>query len=353
MIFPVEKEKNSEIIAIIGLSKNSGKTSFLNWLNNTFPADERGIITTGRDGEDFDLVGGNKKPKVYIPANTFFSTFAHIAQSNSPFIKIIRKLPFQTGGKTLWLVKSLVALNTEIVGPSSVNDQIELSEIILAEGAEQILIDGSLDRKSILLSPKIKNFFLVVSPEVGSKSVIFNELSRVVELSKIPLQKNFNDKSNITIQYDNHIEELDFASLYGNEKKLLNKIINQKNINKIYIPGAITDKSWKIIKATFLNFNFDLILKNAFNIHLNFHNFENMKKNIKLYTQHPIKLLGIVVNSFAVNGEHIDCDDLRNSIRFKFPDVKVFDITEASVKIGKRKKIFATNARIKKKKREK
>ncbi len=67
----------ASITALIGLSKNAGKTSFLNWLSAHLEITQAGIITTGRDGEDFDLVSKQKKPKVFIPA-TFFLQLGNI-----------------------------------------------------------------------------------------------------------------------------------------------------------------------------------------------------------------------------------------------------------------------------------
>jgi len=335
--FDYPNRNGKKIIAIIGLSKNSGKTTFLNWINKVYPEEERGIITTGRDGEDFDLVGGDKKPKVLIPANTFFSTFPHIAQLNSPFIKIIEKLPFKAGDKTIWLVKSITDLETEIVGPSTVANQIKLCKIILEKGSKQVFIDGSLDRKSILLSPEIQNFYLVLSPEAGSKIKIIEELKKIVGISRIPYTNKFADISNISIEYSDHLEELDFTSLFGHEKELLSKLTNNKIIKRIFIPGAITNRSWELVQSTFIKSDFELVLKNSFNIHLSDRNFNILNKYVELFTQHSVKLLGITVNSFAVSGEHLDCDDLRNSIVHEFSEIDVFDITE--VKIRKKKKI--------------
>ncbi|MBN2830448.1 MAG: hypothetical protein JXR56_09030, partial [Candidatus Cloacimonetes bacterium] len=61
-VFPNE----NTVVAITGLSKNAGKTSLLNWLIRSFPDYRYGITTTGRDGEEKDLVFGTDKPKVKV-----------------------------------------------------------------------------------------------------------------------------------------------------------------------------------------------------------------------------------------------------------------------------------------------
>ncbi|MEG0661801.1 MAG: hypothetical protein RR472_00835, partial [Anaerovoracaceae bacterium] len=55
-------------VSIVGMAKNAGKTTALNYLIEE-AMDEGmilGITSTGRDGESTDVVTGTDKPKVFL-----------------------------------------------------------------------------------------------------------------------------------------------------------------------------------------------------------------------------------------------------------------------------------------------
>ena len=62
-------------LSIVGMAKNAGKTTALNYLIEE--ADDEGIrlgiTSTGRDGETQDLVTGTEKPKVFLYEDTIVS----------------------------------------------------------------------------------------------------------------------------------------------------------------------------------------------------------------------------------------------------------------------------------------
>ena len=61
-------------LSIVGMAKNAGKTTALNYLIEE--ADDEmirlGITSTGRDGETSDLVTGTEKPRVYLTRTRSF-----------------------------------------------------------------------------------------------------------------------------------------------------------------------------------------------------------------------------------------------------------------------------------------
>lgn len=62
-------------ISIVGMAKNAGKTTALNYLIEE-AMDEGlvlGVTSTGRDGEGTDLVTGTEKPRVFLDTGTIVS----------------------------------------------------------------------------------------------------------------------------------------------------------------------------------------------------------------------------------------------------------------------------------------
>lgn len=309
---------------LVGLSKNAGKTSLLNWLLKHSKFDQPAVITTGRDGEELDLVGGHSKPKVELPANTFFTCFSSTLSANAPYIKIIGRTPFSALNRQLWLAQSLFPLKTEIVGPATVSKQIALADYILEKGANHIFIDGSLDRRSIATHPKIKELFLVAGAEYGDLQEISSELHKLHSLIDIPPIPNPNFSNEISYQLKGKQIQARFSRIYGHE----HEITNWENAEFIYFPGALTDISFNKMKQFFCNYSGKLIFQHPFFLQLNEHNLNLLKKHTCLYCVNSIKIAAIAVNSFASNGKHLDCQHLRATLQSKFPELLIFDIKE-------------------------
>ena len=67
-LIEIIKQNNYETVSIIGLAKNAGKTVTLNYLieeaiNLNI---KTGIASTGRDGENIDLVTKTQKPAIFL-----------------------------------------------------------------------------------------------------------------------------------------------------------------------------------------------------------------------------------------------------------------------------------------------
>ncbi len=318
--------ENNKITAIVGLSKNSGKTTFLNWLLSKSNLGNCGIITTGRDGEELDLVSGNKKPKVIIPNNYYYTTLPHEIIHNSHFLEVIEKLPFNAVGKPLWLVKTHNNIEAEIVGPASVKSQLNLANHILEKGANHIIIDGALDRKSIALSKEIDSLIIVVSPVAGNLNTIVEKLKKIFFLTKIPVDKQaVLSSDNICLLKDKRIVELPLKYLFGNEKTLLEQVSEFKP-NKVYFPGAITEKSFSKIVPMLKKTN--LLIKHPLNLHLTDTQLKKLFELTDITSLIKFHLDGIAVNSYGVNGNNFDCEEMRGKIRTAFPEIPVIDIYE-------------------------
>ena len=70
------KQNNYETVSIIGLAKNAGKTVTLNYLieeaiNLNI---KTGITSTGRDGENTDLITKTQKPAISVTEGMYVAT---------------------------------------------------------------------------------------------------------------------------------------------------------------------------------------------------------------------------------------------------------------------------------------
>ena len=337
MISVVENEKNrtfafepekGKITAIVGLSKNAGKTSFLNWLIKQSKPCTYGILTTGRDGEEKDTVSGNKKPKVFIPKSSYFTTFDYVIKRHAADLTVCKKLLMKVTGKNIWLVKSNKDIFSEIIGPTTVSLQKELCEQMFTLGIDHIFVDGSLDRKSILLSDNVEQFFLIASAEYGNIKQILSELKKVILLSSIPVLEDIEIAANIVYKTEEKIEDTKFNTLLGNEEKFISTISAEKNIQWIYFPGVITSRIFSHLFLYLKHNPTKIYIKNPLQLQIQYQQLKKLLEVCSIRTYTNLKIVGIGVNSFSVSGNHIDCRMLRDEIRAIFKYIPIFDITE-------------------------
>jgi len=322
---------HTEIIAIVGLSKNAGKTTFLNWYLHSMPDKSKpvGVTTTGRDGEDIDLLTTQKKPKVELPENTFFTSFTQVAQTHQSQIEVVTKLPFRVIGHHLWLYKAISPISTEVVGPATLSEQEALISLFADLHCRTILIDGSIDRKSIGLSEYITQIALVIGAAGGNIDVLTTTANIYRLYNQIP-HKDIAKYENITYCANDTIIDTGIKSIYTKETLILD--ILSKDTSWIYFPGAITPPSWQKLKKAFVDFSGDIVFKSPLNINILPDDLETLANSHNLYTRTPFPLKMVAVNSFSPSNEHIDAGELKKQVERVFPFVEVVDVRELGVR---------------------
>ena len=71
----VQQIQQVKSMSIVGMCKNAGKTTMLNWLlAHTGRRQVLGLTSIGRDGESTDVVTGTEKPSIFVPAGTLIAT---------------------------------------------------------------------------------------------------------------------------------------------------------------------------------------------------------------------------------------------------------------------------------------
>ncbi len=317
-------------VAITGMCKNAGKTTFLNWLTTSLSqVGQVALLTTGRDGEDYDLVGGHEKPKVFIPQNSIFVTHSNILERFAGKVEVLLKSEYKAASFNIWVVKALQDLETEIIGPSTASEQIALARQIKAFNPRFVLIDGSLDRKAITLKPEIDAMILVVSANFGSLNEIIAELKRVILLTKIPQLPD----SEMVIEEENFLliknkeVVLQKSTLLGFEKEV-NSYLNENSVDQIYLPGVLTDTIWDKVKKSFIANSKSMLISHPYQLHLSYANLQELLSQMKVQAKHKFIISGLALNSFSIKGRHLDAGLLYAAVS-KITNIAIIDCMEA------------------------
>lgn len=113
-------------LSIVGMAKNAGKTTALNYLIEE-AMDEGlvlGVTSTGRDGESTDLVTGTEKPRVFLDTDTIVSVPEQLYELAEAGLEIMRMTSYSTSLGRLMICRVADSGYVQIAGPVITADQL-------------------------------------------------------------------------------------------------------------------------------------------------------------------------------------------------------------------------------------
>jgi hypothetical protein len=136
-------------VSLIGMCKNAGKTTVLNRIIRESAHKCLALSSIGRDGESQDLVTGTQKPGIYVPEGTLLATAAELLSRSDMTREILDTTGVFTPLGEVVVFRAKSDGSVELAGPSITTQLGRLREQFFALGAEQVLFDGALSRKSL------------------------------------------------------------------------------------------------------------------------------------------------------------------------------------------------------------
>lgn len=177
-------------LAVIGLSKNAGKTVALNHLVRA--AAGRGIplglVSTGRDGEVEDAITELPKPRIWAPAGAVLATARGALPACEARLEILTELPLTTPFGRVVLCRVVEAGQVLLIGPGSRNRVATVLDHLEAEGASLSLVDGSFDRIAAA-APDVTGRVLLAAGAAYSaqESETISQVRHVLESFALPV----------------------------------------------------------------------------------------------------------------------------------------------------------------------
>lgn len=323
-------------LAVVGICKNAGKTTLLNHLLALLNSARVGVFSTGIDGEEQDSVFRVPKPSVVLNPGTLFCCDTPSLNAHGAAVTVLESL--QDGGpqRPLWLARTELPIRTSIAGPASVRDQVLMAQKLHACGAEKVLIDGSLDRKSISLSPAVDALILLIGASFGPLSSIVNELRRLLllnglevenELTASPEDQAFlQGTQRICVHSDGRWQETGLNTLLGCEQEFLSLL--ERSPDAVFIPGACTDTVFTKLCDSLKVHGVQLIVRHPECLKLSLPRLERCLKELAVSTLLPFRIREIYLNSTAIGFNQSDAESWRARLRREFPQLPLPDIRE-------------------------
>jgi hypothetical protein len=177
-------------LALVGLAKNTGKTEALAALLRELQARSRrvGVTSVGRDGEERDVIDIRiEKPRVELCAGSLVATTDALLRAGAIPHEIVSETGVRTPLGRVLIARLLAHGTIEVAGPSAAADVREVADTMLAHGAEQVLIDGAIDRRAAS-SPAVSDGLVMSTGAALHEEIeqVVAHTREAVELVRLP-----------------------------------------------------------------------------------------------------------------------------------------------------------------------
>jgi hypothetical protein len=177
-------------VAFVGLAKNTGKTEALVTLIKELSATGKTLAITsiGRDGEEFDAIQPLiDKPAIRCPAGTLVATAAQLLRRDGTECEVLVRTGVRTPLGEVQIVRLRETAKVEVAGPSSAEEIRAVVEEMLALGADQAIVDGSIDRRAAA-APDVADAVIMATGAVLDEEIenVVSHTGRAVEMISLP-----------------------------------------------------------------------------------------------------------------------------------------------------------------------
>lgn len=302
----IQQLQSVRSMSIVGMCKNAGKTTMLNWLlAHSGRGRVLGLTSIGRDGESTDVVTGTEKPSIFVPAGTLIATAKDMLWLGDVTKEILVSTGIPTPLGEVIIMRARSDGYVQLAGPSITTQLKSVSQTFFDLGAEQSIIDGALGRKSLGTRQVAEGIVLCTgaSYHMRMEKVIADTVSiyRIMNLPKAQ-----------TVP----------AAPEGTLEQCL------KEQGEALVTGALTDSMvLPLLRAGVLRKN-RLVVADPSKVLLSPDTLDKMQlREVRLETAEAARTLCITVNPVSAYGWKFDKDEFRARLQ-EAVDVPVINVKE-------------------------
>lgn len=302
----IQQLQSVRSMSIVGMCKNAGKTTMLNWLlAHSGRGRVLGLTSIGRDGESTDVVTGTEKPSIFVPAGTLIATAKDMLWLGDVTKEILVSTGIPTPLGEVIIMRARSDGYVQLAGPSITTQLKSVSQTFFDLGAEQSIIDGALGRKSLGARQVAEGIVLCTgaSYHMRMEKVIADTVSiyRIMNLPKAQ-----------TVP----------AAPEGTLEQCL------KEHGEALVTGALTDSMvLPLLRAGVLRKN-RLVVADPSKVLLSPDTLDKMQlREVRLETAEAARTLCITVNPVSAYGWKFDKDEFRARLQ-EAVDVPVINVKE-------------------------
>lgn len=131
----IRRLNETKTMSIVGMCKNAGKTTMLNWmLTGGHLQGTLGLTSIGRDGESTDVVTGTEKPGIFVREGTLIATAKDMLRLGDVTKEILMTTGIPTPLGEVVIMRARSAGYVQLAGPSITTQLRSVSESFLPWG---------------------------------------------------------------------------------------------------------------------------------------------------------------------------------------------------------------------------
>lgn len=302
----IQQLQSVRSMSIVGMCKNAGKTTMLNWLlAHSGRGRVLGLTSIGRDGESTDVVTGTEKPSIFVPAGTLIATAKDMLWLGDVTKEILVSTGIPTPLGEVIIMRARSDGYVQLAGPSITTQLKSVSQTFFDLGAEQSIIDGALGRKSLGARQVAEGIVLCTgaSYHMRMEKVIADTVSiyRIMNLPKA-------------------------QALPAAPEGTLEQCLKERG--EALVTGALTDSMvLPLLRAGVLRRN-RLVVADPSKVLLSPDTLDKMQlREVRLETAEAARTLCITVNPVSAYGWKFDKDEFRARLQ-EAVDVPVINVKE-------------------------
>jgi hypothetical protein len=342
-------------LALVGLAKNTGKTVALAALVRELQEQARtvGVTSVGRDGEAHDVIDARiEKPSVRLSAGSLVATTDGLLRASGVPHELLEETGVRTPLGRVLIARLRGAGTIEVAGPSAAADVRMVSDMMLAHGAEQVLIDGAVDRRAAS-SPDVADGLLMSTGAVLSHEIaeVVLQTRDAVDLVRLPSADDGSATGSrlreLTIHADGHdareasrpsmlvAEDLQAVALpprfvlTSDAEQIAQVLDANPNARWLTVPGAVPDRFLRSLVHPVHHRRRELVVVvgNPTKVFLWKRGPEwYRRQGVDLQTLNEIQLEALTVNPIAPQSHRFDSVQLRSLLQEAIADVPIFDV---------------------------
>jgi len=324
-----------ETVAVVGLAKNVGKTTLLNYLIVHYKNSEKlGLVSIGVDGEKYDVWSRVKKPAIWAPRGTLLVTSETGIKNSSAELRLLDKIK-ASSLSPLYLAEVEEEGDVELIGVTMTEELKMIKKLFQKYSITIMLIDGAYNRLTNAQPDLIDKFYLVIGYTLAKNRASFwNTVRENLQRLFYPLYGGsdhsflWENKNKFLIKTEENWQEI-------KESQIAN-YLSEKNITALYWPEALTNNL--LLELLKRKSGFLIILPHglkSFLAAVNVKRWEIIGGQIMVLNES--KIAGIAYNPYHQDGSYFPRNELKRGIytllqQFNQTTIPIFDVVEDGLK---------------------
>lgn len=307
--------------SVVGLAKNTGKTTCLNHILSRLPAEKTLAVTSiGVDGEQTDRVTRTPKPEIFLRENTLFATSETHYRQRRLDAEILQFSRESTALGRVVIARTVCPGKVMLSGPSSSAGLRRCMAEMQVWQPDLLLVDGALSRLSPA-SPAVSEAMVLNTGAAFSAnlSALVQQTALIVEWIRLPLAAAETVAMLLPVENGLRVEYADGVwTDPGLDSALALRGFAwdaSRRVRTLYLSGALTDSVADCLLKESVFGDTEIIVRDFTRIFLRPQQYRLLlAKGFRIRVLQRTELLALCVNPTSPEGYVLDSERLCSSL---------------------------------------